>query len=160
MDTTFVKNAIDAFKSFVAACGNDVAANDENEYVVFSGQIAADARGNVKTYALVNDNESASEPKKVLVAQAPLRAILDRGADFAKAMVDLYETRKKEKESEAEKEAKAEQERAEVANGEIDSKISDLESQISNLKLQKKPVRRLVKKLSFETATMHDDNAL
>lgn len=144
MNTELIKNAISAFKGFVAACGNDVCNNNENgEYVVFNGQIAADNQGNIKTYALVNTADAeAEEPRKVLVAQFPLRPILDNFADFASSMVDLYKADKEESEAKAEAEAKAQEEADKAENQEIENKIEDLQSEISSLKLQKKSVRR------------------
>lgn len=133
MNTELIKCAISAFKDFVAACGNDVCADaSENEYTVFSGSVTADKDGNVKTYS----------PSGELVAQIPLRPILDRGAEFANSIVDLIEADDQKRKAEMEAEAKAEAEAAETENRELDSKISELESEIRSLKLQKKPVRR------------------
>jgi len=131
MNTNLIKNAIEAFKNFVAAVGNDVC-NDaaENEYTVFAGSVTADNCGNVKTYS----------PSGELVAQVPLRPVLNNLADFAKSMVDLYAADEEEREAKAKVEAEAEAENAEAENAEIDSKINDLQSEISSLKLRKKSV--------------------
>lgn len=142
MDTTFIKNAIDAFKDFVGACANDVCNNESSEYIVFNGQISTDKDGNVKTYAIVNNTDAnAVEPKKVLVAQVPLRPILKNLADFASSMVDLYEADDKERKAQAEAEAEAQAKADKAENEEIENKISDLQSEISSLKLRKKHVR-------------------
>lgn len=155
MNTTFIENAIDAFEGFAASLGNDVCNDENEEYVVFSGQIATDSKGNVKTYALINDKDS-DELKKVLVAQAPLRTILNKGAEFFKSIVLLYKADKEEAAEAAEAEAKAQAEADETENAEIDSKIndlsskiSDINSEISSLKLRKKKTR-FTKRLSFE----------
>jgi hypothetical protein len=134
MNTNLIKNAIEAFKNFVAAVGNDVCndAAENKEYVVFAGSVTADNEGNVKTYS----------PSGELVAQVPLRPVLNNLADFAKSMVDLYAADKEEREARRAEEEAAEAEADEAANEEIDSKISDLESQISSLKLRKKHVVR------------------
>ena len=133
MNTELIKNAIRAFKSFVAACGNDVCADAaENEYVIFSGQVAADNQGNIKTYS----------SEGTLVAQIPLRPILNNLAEFASSMVDLYEDDQKERKAEAEAQAEAD----EAENQELNLKIQDLESEISSLKLRKKSVRHHVKR--------------
>ena len=137
MNTDLIKNAIRAFKSFVAACGNDVCADAaENEYVIFSGQVAADNQGNIKTYS----------SEGTLVAQIPLRPILNNLAEFASSMVDLYEDDQKERKAHAEAEAEAQAEADEAENQELNLKIQELESEISSLKLRKKSVRHHVKR--------------
>ena len=158
MNAEFIKNAIDAFKDFVAACGNDVATAEGEEYCVFNGQVAVDHKGNVKTYAISFDSEGNGG--KILVAQVPLRPILNNAANLGKTLVDLYEDSKKKSEEKAQEENMAAAEAAEAENKEIDSKISDLESQISSLKASKRPVRRLVKRQSFEDFASHNDNTL
>ena len=150
MNTQLIENAIDAFEGFVASLGNDVAAEGE-EYVVFNGQIAADQKGNIKTYALINDNSAeGEEPKKVLVAQAPLRTILHKGAEFFKSMVYLYKADEEESAKKAEEEAAAQAEADEAANKELDSKIDGLQSEIESLKLRKRPVVRYKKRISLD----------
>jgi hypothetical protein len=143
MNTELINGVIDSVKNFVAACGNDVVRNEEEEeYLVFNGQVSVDNKGNVKTYALDGD-------KKILMAQLPIRPILNNAADCAKAIVDLIDNIKKENDKKAEEEAQAEAERQEAENREVEGKINDLESEISSLRLRKKPVR-FVKKLSFD----------
>jgi len=161
MNTEFVKNTLDTFEGFIAACGNDVATDSEKEeYTVFSGEITTDKKGNIKTYALVagnSDSDSGAgdeevEPKikRVLVAQFPFRSILHNAIAFFKSTVDLYKSAKEEDAKAAEAEAKAQAEADETENQKIDNQISDLNAQISDLKFRKKPVRRFVKKLSFD----------
>ena len=149
MDTQFIENAIDSFEGFVAAIGYDVASEceEDGEYIVFSGQVATDKKGNVKTYALINDNSAeGEEPKKVLVSQVPLRTILHKGAEFLKSMVYLYKADESERAKKAEEEAKAEAEADEAENEKIDNRITDLQSEISSLKLKKKSVRHYYKR--------------
>ena len=141
MNTQFVKSAIEAFKSFVAACSNDVCNDDNNEYTVFAGSIASDGKGNIKTYSTSGE----------LVAQVPLRPILDNAANLGCTLVDLYEASKREADKETEAKEKEDAEKAEKENKDLDNKIEELESQIQTLKSQKKPVRRLVKRSSFES---------
>ena len=135
MNKELIKNAIEAFKNFIAACGNDVCNNADQEYLIFAGSVAADDKGNLKTYS----------PSGELVAQVPLRPILDNASNFGIAVVDLIEADEKERAKKAEEEAQVQAEADKAENQEIENKIEDLQSEISNLKLRKKAISRYVK---------------
>ena len=132
MNKELINGVLDSVVDFVSACANDVCNNAESEYTVFEGALKTDSEGNLKTYSKSGD----------LVAQVPVRKILSNLKTLGHNVVDLVDADDQDRKTEREAEAKAQAEADEAANRELDSKIDELQSEISSLKLQKKTVRR------------------